>query len=169
MCGYTNLESRSFIASRRWAMAGSAILALLLGTAVYVLDRDWSSTLFMSPWAEWQGSELALFGPLGQFLPSFCHAYAFSLLLIMLLGRTRYARLIGVTAWFAVAAVLETLQALDPALSSPDAAQTGLGAALFNSLQVYVSNGRFDPADLAAAAFGCLVALLVSLVPEETP
>lgn len=150
----------------RVALLGSAVLALILGTSIYLLDRDWASTLFLSSWAQWQDEPGEVFGALGLVLPSFFHAYAFALLLIMTLGRTTRARRFGASAWFAIAAVLELLQA-----GQVPAVVTGAEAApvvttLFNSLQHYVMSGHFDPGDLIAAGIGCLAAYVVSSALE---
>lgn len=150
------------------ALLSSTLLALLVGAFVYLLDRDWASTQFLAPVAEWQGEQSVLFGALGQVLPSFCHAYAFALLLIMALARSSHARQLGAAAWFAVAAGLELLQAerLHALLPEPNALLAG--STLSNSIHAYIVNGHFDTGDLFAAGLGCLAAYLVSSVLEVT-
>ena len=151
------------------ALPGSALLALLLGTSVYLLDRDWAAVQFLAPFAAMQGEPANLFGLLGSVLPAFCHAYAFSLLLTLALGRTRRARLVGPLAWFVVAAGLEILQAewvsasyVSPASPYPDSPVLG---GLFS----YAVNGCFDPGDLLAAGLGCVFASLATSVAEKKP
>jgi len=34
-----------------FALAASALFALVLGTCVYLVDRDWATTLFLAPLA----------------------------------------------------------------------------------------------------------------------
>ena len=152
---------------RTLALAASALFALMLGTCVYLLDRDWTSVLFLAPLAALQGEQSNLFGSVGHVLPAFCHAYAFALLLILALGRSRRMRCSGALAWFAVAAGLEVLQSPQSAaaLSSMVAWQTDSPA--LGSIIVYAVNGRFDPYDLAAAGLGCVAAWLIASVPEE--
>ncbi len=154
-------------AAQGLALPGSAFLALLVGTSVYLLDRDWAAVLFLAPFAALQGDPSNLFGSLGNGLPAFCHAYAFSLLLILALGRTRRARLLGALAWFAVAAGLEFLQSpeISALLSSLPARHTD--SPVTGSVVNYAVNGRFDPHDLAAAGLGCMAAWFVASVPEE--
>jgi hypothetical protein len=154
--------------TRRVALLSSTLLALLVGTLVYLLDRDWASTRFLAPLADWQGEQSAIFGALGQVLPSFCHAYAFALLLILALGRSRYARQLGAVAWFAIAAGLEFLQAERLHILLPEPTALPAGWTLANSIYTYFANGHFDPADLLAAGLGCLVAFLVSSILEVT-
>ena len=148
-------------------MPASAVLALLVGTSVYLLDRDWATVQFLVPFAGLQGEQVNLFGFVGNVLPAFCHAYAFSLLLILVLGRTRCARIVGPLVWFAVAAGLEVLQAepiagllLSSVVPQPDSPVLG-------SLISYSVNGRFDPGDLLAAGLGCVIALLAVSVAEN--
>ena len=150
-------------------MPGSALLALLVGACVYLVDRDWLTVLFLAPFAGLQGEPGSLFGVLGQVLPAFCHAYAFALILILLVARTRRARFLVACSWFFVAAGLEILQ-----VESVSAVLSGLAVSIPNaqgldSIINYAVNGRFDPADLLAAALGCAAACLVASVPEETP
>jgi len=167
---YTRATSFSFRdAAGRLALPTSALLVLAIGTAVYVLDRDWASVQFLAPFASRQVDLAPVFGTLGQILPSFCHAYAFALLLILALGRSRRARLIGATSWFSVAAVCELVQAerIGDLVSKTAAARAG--APILDNFIRYVANGRFDPGDLGAAALGCLTAFLVTSAREKTP
>ena len=150
-----------------FALAASALFALVLGTCVYLVDRDWATTLFLAPLAGFQGEQAGLFGAAGNVLPAFCHAYAFSLLLILALGRSRRARISGALAWFAVAAGLEALQSPPfAALLRPLAAWQPDSPAL-GSFMMYAQNGCFDPYDLAAAGLGCVAAWLIASIPEE--
>lgn len=161
-------ESFRHEAIHKIALPGTSILALLLGVAVYLLDRDWASTLFLTPVAAYEPETGRLFGLLGQVLPSFFHAYAFSLLLILALGRARYAREIGALGWFTFAAGLEILQAeYFQHLFSVPALQPAASTVLC-SIQSYVANGHFDPGDLAASGLGCILAFVIASVLEET-
>lgn len=155
-------------AAREFTLPGSALLALLLGTSVYLLDRDWAGVQFLAPFAAFQGEQGDLFGTLGHVLPSLCHAYAFSLLLILALGQTRRARLFGALAWFAVAAGLEALQSvrISVLLTGPIGPYADLP--VLGSIVNYAANGHFDPGDLLAAGLGCVAACLVASAQERT-
>jgi hypothetical protein len=153
-------------AAQRLALPGSALLALFVGTSVYLFDRDWATVRFLAPLAALQGEQANFFGALGQVLPAVCHAYAFTLFLILVLGRSRRARVLGAFGWFVLAAGLEVLQA-----ERVSAALSGLAALLPESQGLsssinYAVNGCFDPGDLLAAALGCAAAFLVASVPE---
>ena len=153
-------------AAQKLAVPGSALLALLIGTCIYLVDRDWATVQFLAPFAALQGEQANLFGALGQVLPAVCHAYAFTLFLILVLGRTRRARFLAALGWFAFASGLEFLQAERTTIPL-----YGLAAVLPESQGVssiinYAVNGGFDPGDLLAAALGCAAAFLVMSVPE---
>ena len=153
-------------AAQRLAVPGSALLALLIGTSVYLVDRDWATVQFLASFAALRGEQANFFGALGQVLPAVCHAYAFTLFLILALGQTRCARFLGASGWFLLAAGLEVLQA-----ERVSAALSGLAALLpesrgFSSIINYAVNGRFDPGDVLAAALGCAAAFLVASVLE---
>jgi hypothetical protein len=147
----------------------SAILALAAGTAIYLFDRDRASVLFLAPFSESPADHAGLFGVLGGNLPSFFHAYAFALLLIVLLGRIAHARRIGATLWFGIAAALECLQAarIEALLYGSTVMRTD--STILGSIQAYIVNGHFDPGDLLAAGIGCIAAYAVSSVLEERP
>lgn len=147
------------------ALPASAFLALIIASSVYLLDRDWASTLFLAPLSDWQPAASISFGRLGGSLPSFLHAYAFSLLLILVLRPARHARLLGAFCWLAVATGLECLQA--DVIQSLFNDTTGAGMPLVGSFQAYIVNGRFDAADLLASGLGVLLAFLASSVPEK--
>lgn len=153
-------------AIREIALLGSAVGALLVGTSVYILDRDWTATQFLAPIAAWQPDNIALFGSLGYTLPSFCHAFAFALLLILVLGRSTFARPLGAVSWFLVAVALEFLQL--PRIYDPSPESTGLlaGYPFIYNFQSYAVLGHFDPGDLLAAGLGCLTAYAVASISE---
>jgi hypothetical protein len=153
-------------AAQKLALPGSAFLALLVGTSVYLVDRDWATVQFLAPFAALQGQRANLFGVLGQVLPAVCHAYAFTLFLILVLGRTRRARVLGACGWFVLAAGLEVLQAEWMTMALDRLAALLPESQGFGSIVNYAVNGRFDPGDLLAAAFGCAAAFLVASVPE---
>jgi len=142
-------------------LAGTAVVALAVGACVYLLDRDWVSTMFLGAFAGWQPARYAVFGALGDTLPSFLHAYAFTVLLVLALWPWPKARGWVAPGWFAIAAGLEILQAPGVALAAfgpPDSA----GTPLVRSLALYAWRGEFDPADLWATALGCATAWVVT-------
>ena len=145
------------------------MLAILAGTAVYLLDRDWSSVLFLAPLARWQPGTLDAFGVAGYSLPSFLHAYAFTLLLILALLPSKAARWLGSLTWLALAAGLELLQA-DAVKAWVTSHFTELAdAPIAGEFFRFILFGRLDAADLAATALGVALAALTSFVLEKQP
>lgn len=144
----------------------SAVAALAAGTAVYVLDRDWASVLFLAPLGAWQPGRVGLFGGLAYTLPAFLHAYAFALLLILALIPSPAARWLGSLAWLLLASGLEALQS--GVVKAFVAAHYGAiaGMPFAGAFYGYTTFGRFDVADLGATALGVFTAWLTSFVLE---
>ena len=153
--------------SGRAVLFASSILVLLAGTTVYLLGRDWATTQFLSPVSAWQPGLHISFGFLGANLPSLCHAYAFTLLIILALWPARHARVTGALSWLFVASALECLQA--EAISDAVVIGTGwfAGSPFVDGLLAYMKNGHFDVADLAATAAGVSAAFVVTSILEE--
>lgn len=145
----------------------SAILALAAGTSIYLFDRDWASALFLAPFADLQVGYAGLFGVLGGNLPSFFHAYAFALLLIILLGQATYARRLGASLWFTIAAALEFLQAGQAGAMISGSAALPAGPAFLERVQAYIANGHLDAGDLLATGLGCVAAYAISSILER--
>jgi hypothetical protein len=141
----------------------TAVAALLLGTTVYLLDRDWSSVLFLEPFIDYQWSGSTVFGVFGGNLPSLLHAYAICTLLMVALWPWPNTRPWVCLLWFSLASFLEWLQS-DAANLWFVAHERLVGEIpLMASLKNYVLQGQFDFVDLIATGIGCLVALVVTL------
>lgn len=149
------------------ALMVSAVLAFAIGTGVYLFDRSWSSVLFLAPLAGWQSGSIGLFGGIGESLPSLTHAYAFALLVIVVLGPWRWARLVGALTWLLFACGLECLQS--PAFRAIFAPVHSASASLADGGPFidFMINGRFDAVDIAATVAGVLAAYTVSSVLEK--
>jgi hypothetical protein len=147
-----------------------AAAALLLGTAVYVLDRGPGS---IRVWpASWTGLGVpgAAFGAIGAWLPSFAHAFAFAVPTALLLAPRRHAIAAGCTTWAAIGTAFELGQ--HPWLAAPLAdAQRGSLAALpgASPLAAYFARGTFDPADLVATVAGAAAAAVLLVVVAHRP
>jgi len=137
-----------------------ALLALLAGLLPYLSDRPAESAWLIPALPLLQG--MNLFGSVGAWLPSFVHPFAFSLLTAAALpdrANWRYGACLG---WFAVNAAFEFGQLPQFATRLADVIHAVFGsAAVGQRLTWYFMHGRFDNADLAAAATGALCAALV--------
>jgi len=142
---------------------------LLAGSSVYLLDRDWTSTLFLAPFASWQPATGVSLGSIGLSLPSLFHAYAFAILIILALQPARNARLAGALSWLLVALAFECLQADIVKGLVADASGAIAGHPFVDSLRAFIVDGHFDAADLLASGAGVFIAWLASSVLEARP
>ena len=146
------------------SLISTAVAALLLGTAVYFLDRDWANSMLLTPFIGYQWPKSAVFGYFGGFLPAFLHAYAIPVLIIVALRPWPRTRLWVCLLWFVIASILEWLQS--------DAAYAWFfaGGRLADSmpflayLESYAVQGQFDNLDLLATAIGCLTAFVATTI-----
>lgn len=141
----------------------TAVAALLLGTAVYFLDRDWANSMFLAPFANHQWPRSAVFGAFGGFLPALLHAYAISVLILVALWPWPRTRPWVCLLWFIIASTLEWLQsdAADAWFFEGDRLPDNMP--LLAYLESYAMQGRFDNIDLLATGVGCLSALAVTI------
>jgi hypothetical protein len=155
-----NRELRSAVEA---GLVFSAVTALLLGSAVYLLDRDWADTMLLAPFIAYQWPTSAVFGALGGGMPSLLHAYAICILLMVALWPWPRTRLWVCLMWFALAAFLEWMQS-DAGRVWFTANERLLGdMPLMAYLKSYSVHGQFDYIDLIASGVGCLVALAVTI------
>jgi hypothetical protein len=137
-----------------WSMGG---VALALGMLVYLADRPAGHAQWMPQLGFLAGHHG--FGRVGQWLPSFVHAWAFSLFSAALLAPRQRWALGACGFWFAVNAAFEIGQ--HPRVREPLAAalQDGFGHGLVaRAFQNYLLRGTFDVGDIVAAACGAVLA-----------
>ena len=140
----------------------SAVTALLLGSAVYLLERDWADTMLLAPFIAYQWPTSAVFGALGGFLPSLLHAYAICILLMVTLWPWPRTRAWVCLLWFALAAFFEWMQS-DTGSAWFTANEWLLDdVPLMVYLKSYSVHGQFDYIDLLANGVGCITALDVT-------
>lgn len=141
-------------------------LVLTIGILVYLADRPASQAMPLPAWPRPGGGPW--FGALGQWLPSFIHPFAFSLLTAAALAPSARPRNGACAAWCAVNAAFELGQ--HPAVAAwLDAAlrQSVLPPALGRPLAAYFLRGRFDLGDLVAVLLGGLAAAAVLSILHE--
>jgi hypothetical protein len=141
----------------------TAVAALLLGTVVYLLDRDWANSMLMAPFIAYQWPTSAVFGAFGGSLPALLHAYAIPVLIIVALRPWPSTRPWVCLLWFTLASTLEWLQS-DAAVALFLAADRLPGdVPLLGYLERYAVQGQFDYIDLLATGVGCLTAFAVTI------
>ena len=144
-------------------LIASAILALALGVMVYLSDRPPShAALIPAMLALGTGS---LFGALGNWLPSFVHPFAFSLISSTLRATAAAPAYGTCAAWWSVNIVFEVGQhpVLRPFVVERMQATLGDGW-LTRPVSNYLQRGTFDVGDLIAATLGALTAALLLFV-----
>jgi len=142
----------------------AAVVVFGLGASVYLFDRHGSDIYFIPAWWDFANGTPALFGYLGQNIPSFAHTFCFILLISALLTPWRVAPLTVCLGWCVTEAALELAQI------APIAG--GIAARLpawFSDWPIlanvpgYFSLGRFDPLDLVSIGLGGVAAYLTIL------
>ena len=141
----------------------TAVAALLLGTAVYFLDRNWANTMFLAPFIVYQWPTFAVFGEFGGFLPALLHAYAIPVLIIVALWPWPKTRPWVCLLWFTIASTLEWLQSdvANAYFFTVDVLPGDMRLVMY--LEAYAVQGQFDNVDLLATGVGCLTALAVTI------
>ena len=164
------LSASALPAYARGALLAAAVFAL--GVLVYMLDRRAGSAvglpafLFLGPGnssAAVAGSAPSVFGALGGNLPSFAHAFAFSLLSCLVLPPRLPWMASACAFWALVDAGFEILQ--QPMLAQAAAAALRRVQPPWPGLELvaaYFVNGRYDPLDLLASSLGAVAAFAVA-------
>ena len=129
-----------------------AVVGLALGTSIYLFDRAPGHAVLI-PHLGRVGAPL--FGAIGAWLPSFVHPLGFALLTAALLPGGSPWRYRGCAAWAAVDVAFEVGQHAALKATWLDLAERGVAPV---PLARYFIHGRFDVADLVAAAAGALAA-----------
>lgn len=141
-------------------LAATAGGALLLGVLVYLTDRSAASATMIPSVEALAGGHV--FGAVGQWLPSFVHPFAFSLLTAAALAAQCTWRYGACMAWCVVNLAFEVGQ--HPRVSAPLGhwLQRSCGpTSLTRPLAGYFLRGTFDRGDIAAAVLGALAAAAV--------
>ncbi|MDH5246170.1 MAG: hypothetical protein OEW98_06945 [Betaproteobacteria bacterium] len=139
-------------------LAGLGALAFAIGVLVYLTDRDPGRAALIPAVGVLSGT--ALFGAVGAWLPSFTHAFAFSLFTAAVGHPNASVPAYGACAmWWALNSAFELAQLPQISHAIVDALKSApvpawLIAPLSNSLM----HGTFDVADLVAVAGGALAA-----------
>ena len=154
-------EKQAPVVNRRveFAQIFAATAIFFAGALVYLFDRSATDIYFIPEWWQLADGTPALFGTLGQFLPSFAHIYCFILLTSVLLTPWQITPWTICVSWCIAEALLEIAQIdavatrILPMLPSSFADWPILG-----NVPGYFLYGRFDPFDLAGIFLGAVIA-----------
>jgi len=136
---------------------------LLLGTLVYLVDRPPDQTYFLYS----SGINISLhdtlpnlFGIIGNSLPAFIHVFSFIVITAGLMFCNKRGYLIICLSWFLVDCTFELGQKFNtrPSRIIPD---WFTGIPFLENTENYFLQATFDFIDLAAIAFGTLIAYFV--------
>lgn len=137
-------------------LALAAFSALVLGMFVYLLDRHPESAYFLS--ADWSLAKThSSFGSIGDVLPSFAHAFAFSLITALILASSHRGALFACATWWVIDSLFEIgqLPSLAPHIAVSLPSWLG-GIPFVENTAAYFLHGTFDAWDLAAIAAGAI-------------
>jgi hypothetical protein len=140
----------------------AAVAALALGAALYIAGRPGGHVYLLASVPQLFSTTSRSLGGIGDFLPSFIHVFAFTLLSAAVLSpRTPGSTAAVVAAWCLTDGLFEFGQ--HPAVAPLIAALLPSWfdrVPLLENTGPYFLRGTFDPADLAAILAGAAVAFL---------
>lgn len=142
------------------------VIALFVGSLVYLVDRAPDSTYFVysiSNRISLHNILPSLFGPIGQNLPSFIHVLSFSMITAGLLSCKKRGCLIVCVAWLLTDCVFELGQKFNGWFSKiiPDFSS---GIPILENVRSFFFLGAFDAYDLVAMLIGATTAYAALLV-----
>ena len=145
------------------------LIALLIASGVYLIDRPPDQTYFISqsPLSITLYDSIPnLFGTIGYSLPAFLHVFSFILITAGLIFCNKRSYLIICVFWFFVDSAFELGQKFNDVTPQivPD---WFAGIPFLENTRNYFLQGTFDVIDLAAIAFGSLIAYFVISVTRE--
>ncbi|MDO9075787.1 MAG: hypothetical protein Q7U73_21270 [Rubrivivax sp.] len=135
----------------------AGLLALAVGALVYLADRDPAHVMALPAFAVLATGPL--FGAAADWLPSFVHAFAFSLFTAAAWPRALRPAYGACVFWWAVDLAFEAAQHPPWRAALARALPSGLDTlAPANWVARYAQQGRFDPMDVLAITAGALAA-----------
>jgi len=147
-------------------IAGSIVF--VMGACVYLFDRSGSSVYVVPAWWTIADATPAIFGALGDYLPTFAHVFAFTLFTAAVLSPGTLASIVICAAWFSIDLSFELAQIDAAALEI-----VRLVPAWFSDWPIlentadYFLAGHFDPLDVASIALGSVAAGLVLFITTQ--
>jgi hypothetical protein len=154
-----------------WVQILIGVVVLVVGSLIYLIDRPPDQTYFVysSPINISLSNTISnLFGSIaiGNSLPEFIHVFSFILITAGLIFCNKRGYLIICLAWFLVDSAFEVGQKFTtwPSRIIPD---WFAGIPFLENTENYFLHGAFDFTDLAAIAFGTVIAYFVLLITNK--
>jgi len=145
------------------------VAGLLFGSLIYLIARppDQTYFVFSSPINISLSNTIPnLFGSIGNSLPTFLHVFSFILITAGLIFCNKRGYLIICLSWFLIDCVFEVGQKFT-AWSSRIIPDWFAGIPFLENAENYFLKGTFDFLDLAAIAFGTVIAYFVLLTTNK--
>ena len=145
-------------------LSAIALIALLVGGGVYLIDRPCGSAYLIPCFGSIFIQEANLFGSIGGFLPDFIHIYVFILLTVVCLNPSKNQLIIVCIAWLFTELTFEVLQIDSISLwLITIIGERFIGIPVLEHLTTYLSYGVFDALDVFAITIGAFFAYLTVL------
>jgi len=137
----------------------AALVALSVGAAVYLFDRQADHVYLMASWMALGEHSRSTFGALGNYLPTFSHVYVFILLTSALAASTLRSALFICFFWLVIDIAFELgqLAVVARQISAFIPAWFGTIPVLDNTSRYFLS-GTFDVLDIVSIAAGAVAA-----------
>ena len=145
------------------------VIGLLFGSLVYLIDRPPGQTYFLysSPINISLSNIIPnIFASIGNSLPEFIHVFSFIVITAGLIFCNKRGYLIICLSWFLVDCTFEVGQKFNT-WSSSIIPNWFAGVPFLENTENYFLQGTFDFIDLAAIAFGTLIAYFVLLTTRK--
>lgn len=138
-----------------------AATSLLVGTSVYLFNRQPDATYFLPAWISSYTYTDSVFASIGHNLPTFAHVYTFILLTVAVFTPSLIHSCLVCVTWFTVDCLFEFGQ---HAIVSPWIAKIAPawfdGIPFLENTANYFLMGTFDPLDLVSIAGGTIAAFI---------
>jgi hypothetical protein len=132
--------------------------ALLLGTLVYLLDRNPGSVYFIPSWLSLSINAKSIFGGIGNYIPTFVHPFAFVLLTTAFVEAKKQNILLICLTWLAIDGLFEFAQIKDVAQWLVTFVPAFNNIPILENTRNYFAHGTFDILDIASIVLGILTA-----------
>jgi len=140
----------------------AAVIVLLIGILVYLLDRPGTSVYFIpNSWSFGEGIP-PIFGAIGDHLPTFSHTFAFILFTSAVLEPWRWSAVVACAWWWFIGSLFEIAQTDAWAMAIASRVPGWFAEwPLLDNVADYFLVGYFDLMDLVSIAVATICAFIV--------
>ena len=163
-------KSKAIDSRINWVQISIGVLVLAVGSLIYLIDRPPDQTYFVysSPINISLSDTIpSLFASIGNSLPAFLHVFSFIVITAGLIFCNKRGYLIICLSWFLVDSAFEMGQKFTT-WSTSIIPNWFAGIPFLENTENYFQKGTFDLFDLAAIAFGTVIAYFVLLITNKT-